>query len=281
MKLEPTINKEEMVKLHFPVIAPLLMDHGVGDGKTTACVMAQAATIWHLSQGLPIDKPTDELECCCPILRRLAIRANDTQWWASKEERTEHLRPLIPLLLNSSVNKDAMLKRTYKVFDQAVRIICPMRIEFRAQFRPKEIQEKMMGWAKTLREIPAIKDKESTKVARDICYEVRADALAASDAAAAAYSDAAAVAYAAAYAYAYADAATYAAAAAAAYTAAAAYSAADTVAASDAAAAPYTALYTAAAADTVAANTQKATEKKIQYRTMFIQLIRDVAAIKD
>lgn len=36
---------EELVKLHYPVIAPLLMGSGFGDGKTTMCVMAQAACI--------------------------------------------------------------------------------------------------------------------------------------------------------------------------------------------------------------------------------------------
>src|SRR4051812_12831948 len=91
----------EIYRNHYSVIAPLIMCNGVGDGKTTACVMAQAATIDALRKGKTLDKPTDDMECACPVLRRMAIRANDANWWKDDVERTEHLRPLIPLLLDS------------------------------------------------------------------------------------------------------------------------------------------------------------------------------------
>jgi len=40
----------------YGVIAPLVMCSGVGDGKTTACVMAQAATIDALRKGLTLEE---------------------------------------------------------------------------------------------------------------------------------------------------------------------------------------------------------------------------------
>ena len=117
----PTRSKEsnEAYSGFYPVIAPLIMCSGVGDGKTTACVMAQAATIDALRKGLTLDKPTDEMECACPVLRRMAIRANDANWWASDAERTEHLRPLIPLLLDSRVS-DATEHIRYRICNRHV-----------------------------------------------------------------------------------------------------------------------------------------------------------------
>lgn len=42
MKKKSTTPAPAAFKTHYPVIAPLLMGPGVGNGKTTACVMAQA-----------------------------------------------------------------------------------------------------------------------------------------------------------------------------------------------------------------------------------------------
>src|SRR5688500_15367771 len=111
---------EEAVAFHYPVIAPLVMCSGVGDGRTTACVMAQAATIDALRKGQTLGAPPDEMECASPVLRRLAIRANDTSWWASDADRTEHLRPLIPLLLDSRGSSELERKRAWFVADSAV-----------------------------------------------------------------------------------------------------------------------------------------------------------------
>jgi len=205
---------ETPFKTYYAVIAPLLMGSGVGDGKTTACVMAQAATIDALRNGRTLDKPTDKMECACPVLRRLAIRLNDTNWWNSNEERTETLRPIIPLLLDSRGNRAITDARVFLVADRSVRDLTPMRLEFIAQkTKSDKVKADCLSGAKKLRSLARIKDKASALKARDACENLRKSA----SASASAYAYASADAYASAYAYAYAYASAYAYAAAAAY----------------------------------------------------------------
>lgn len=173
----------------YPVIAPLVMCSGIGDGKTTACVMAQAATIDALRKGLTLDAPTDQMECACPVLRRMAIYANDAKWWQSDAERTEHLRPLIPLLLDSRVSEATGWKRIWLIVDRVVRDLTPMRLEFIGR---KEDQENI----KALRSLAPITDRVGAVAARDLCAKFKSDAYASTSAST--------------YAYAYAYASTYA-----------------------------------------------------------------------
>ena len=114
----------------YSVIAPLIMGEGVGDGKTTACLVAQAATIDALRKGQTLDKPTDVLHCACPILRRLAIRANDINWWKDNAERTKHLRPLIPMLLDSRGSPALTKRRIAHVTNAVIHELTPMRLEW-------------------------------------------------------------------------------------------------------------------------------------------------------
>lgn len=114
----------------YPVIAPLIMGKGVGDGKTTSCVMAQAATIDALRRGKTLTEPTDRMDCACPLLRNMAINANDSTWWASDKERTEELRPLIPLLLDSRVPVKVMKKRAARLSNAVIHELTPMRLEW-------------------------------------------------------------------------------------------------------------------------------------------------------
>lgn len=179
----------------YPVIAPLIMGSGVGDGKTTACVMAQAATIDALRRGETLEAPTDEMECACPVLRRIAIRLNDTNWWKSDMERTEVLRPLIPMLLDSRGNKSVTDRRVFLAADNAVRVLTPMRLDWiAANTKSEKIKTDVTAGAKALRELGAITDKKSALGARDVCEKLRASAYA--------YASASASAYASAYAYA-------------------------------------------------------------------------------
>ena len=180
----------------YPVIAPLIMGEGVGDGKTTACVMAQAATIDALRKGKTLDAPTDEMECACPVLRRIAIRLNDTRWWKNNVERTEHLRPLIPLLLDSKGDETLTDKRVFFAADHAVRDLTPVRLEFIAKNTKNEnVKQDCLDGAKKLRGLSRIKDKASALKASEVCRKLRAYASA----------DAYAYASANANAYAYAD----------------------------------------------------------------------------
>ncbi len=162
-------------KDHYKVIAPLIMCAGVGDGITTSCVMAQAATIDALRKGLTLDRPTDKMECACPVLRRMAIRLNDGNWWASDIERTEMLRPLIPMLLDSRGKRELTQRRIYSVTDHAVRVITPMRLAWIARSRSKQA-DKIAGWIKVISEAEPITSKESALATRDKCRGIRADA---------------------------------------------------------------------------------------------------------
>ncbi len=207
----PVEKTETPFKTYYNVIAPLLMKSGVGEGKTSACVMAQAATIDALRNGKTLDTPTDNMECACPVLRRLAIRLNDTNWWKNDEERTEVLRPIIPLLLDSKGDKSITDARVFFVADKAVRDLTPMRLEFIAERTKNEkVKADCLEGAKKLRSLVRIKDKASALKAREACETLRKSAYA--DASASAYADASAsaYAYASADAYAYASADAYA-----------------------------------------------------------------------
>jgi hypothetical protein len=239
---------------------------GVGDPEQgTACVMSAAALKVHLQAGGSLSDftATDRLDCVCPVLRRLAIRANDGPWWSSDEERTAALLPWVDKLIGSRVTPEATLRRAYLLSDLVVRTWVPDALESLGR----------KNLADRLRAIEPIVDRPSAEKARDVTWPVReearkgraaaaaadadADAAAAYAAAAYAYADAYAAdadaaAYAAAYAadaYAYA-AAAYAADAAAAYAAAAA-AAADADADADAYAYAYAADADAAARKTV------------------------------
>jgi hypothetical protein len=268
---------EQATACYYSVIAPLLMAEGVGDGRTTACVMAQAATIDALRKGLTLNKPTDEMECCCPVLRRLAIRANDTSWWESNEERTEHLRPLIPLLLDSRGDRDLEFKRIFFIADNVVRVLTPMRLEWIAEnTKSDKLKEDCTNGAKALREIPEITDQASALSAREVCRKFK-DAAYAS-----AYASASAYAYASASASASADASAYA------YASAYASASASASASADASAYAYASAYASAYADASAdasayasadASADKVRAQKVKYRTAFLEMFKTCAAL--
>jgi len=251
---------EELVKLHYSVIAPLLMGAGVGDGKTTMCVMAQAACIDALRKGKTLKTPTDEMECACPVLRRMAIRLNDAKWWKDNAERTELLRPIIPLLLDSRGDRALTERRAFLVADHSVRVITPLRMEWIIENRPKQ-NSKLQPCLDAIRKIQPITDKASALAARDICREVRRDA----DAFAAADAAAVAVAAAAAAADAFADAV----AASDAFAAAVAATAAD--------AAAFAAAVAAAAA---VADENKIFQQRVKYRTLMLECFYACEALK-
>ena len=233
---------EELVKLHYPVIAPLLMGAGVGDGKTTMCVMAQAACIDALRKGKTLETPTDNMACACPVLRRTAIRLNDTNWWKDNAERTEILRPIIPLLFDSRGDQALTARRMFFVADHAVRVITPMRVEWIVENRPKQ-QDRLQPWLDAIRKIQPITDKASALVARDLCREMRDAAVAYADAAAAAV-------------------------------------AADAAAAVYAAAAAAAAVYAAYAAYAADADENKIFQQKLKYRTSLLECFYACAALK-
>jgi hypothetical protein len=232
-------------------VAPLIMTKGVGDGKTTACVMAQAATIDALRRGETLEAATDEMKCACPVLRRLAIRLNDTDWWEDDMERTNTLRPLIPLLLDSRGDGALTDRRVFFAADQAVRVLTPMRLEWIAKHSKSErVREDSTAGARLLRDLTPITDASTARTARDACERLKASASA--SAYASADASASASAYASAYAYASASADAY----------APAYADADAYAYADA--------YASASVPA----------QRLLYREACLKLFRDCAAIQ-
>jgi hypothetical protein len=200
-------------RLHYAVIAPLIMGLGVGDGKNMACLMEQAATIDALRKGLTLDKATDEMDCACRMLRRIAISGNDLDWWESDAERTEFLRPFIPLLLDSRASVATTLRRCARWSDAVIRELTPMRLEWiAAHTKNEKVKTEALKNAGALRLLAAVTDKASALKAREALSEQKsiadaiAIAIAYADAIAYAYDDAIAIAIAIAYAYAYDDA---------------------------------------------------------------------------
>ena len=160
---------ETMKTIDLTPVLNLCMGSGVGTATVnggihgeTACLVAQAAILDALRSGRKISVPTDKLECACPILRLFAIRINDTKWWKSDEERTEVLRPLIPLLLDSKVGLKATKRRGLRYVDCYVREIVPMILD---QINQKEA-------ARKLRALLPIIDEQTILSAREVCAEL-------------------------------------------------------------------------------------------------------------
>lgn len=207
----PTSKPGEAFANHYNVIAPLIMGNGVGDGKTTSCVMAQAATIDALRRGETLAAPTDQMECACPLLRRMAIRLNDTAWWKDNEERTALLRPIIPLLLDSKVSQELTWTRIFRSVDFVVRELTPMRLEYIAiRSKSDNCKASIAKGLELLKTVQPISGKSSAKAASVVCKKLKESAYADAYQYADADADAYQYEYAHAHAYAYADAYEYA-----------------------------------------------------------------------
>ena len=109
-----------MRKIDLSLVEQYTMPSGIGNlAENKICLVAQANLIDCLEKGLPIEALSDSLECACPVLRVLAICLNDTKWWINNQERTETLRPLISLLLDSNRDSNITAQRGQKAADFA------------------------------------------------------------------------------------------------------------------------------------------------------------------
>ena len=172
-------NSENIVKLHYPVIAPLIMGKGIGDGRTTMCVMAQAAVIDALRKGLTLDKPTDEMECACRLLRKIAITLNDGSWWKDDLERTDTLRPLIPFLLDSNQSPETTKKRQYFLANNSVKVLTPMRLEWIAvNSKNEKIKENSAEGIKKINDLAELTSEENCLAAKEVLAVLKKDAYA-------------------------------------------------------------------------------------------------------
>ena len=243
----------------YSVIAPLIMGKGVGDGKTTACLVAQAAMIDALRKGQTLDEPTAKLHCACPILRRLAIRANDMNWWEDDAERTKHLRPLIPLLLDSRGSPALTKRRAAHVTNAVIHELTPMRLKWiAANTKAWVFSKSCRNGIEAISKIEPVVDKASAMKARDALMGLKSNAYANAYAHPSVHANA----YESAYRYAYAD----------------ANSNAD--AHSYANADAYVCAYECAHLDGNASPLASAAQK-LKYRNAYLKLFCEVAAIKE
>jgi hypothetical protein len=164
-----------------PLISRLRFVGGIGDPSDsqnpTACVMSAAAANYRLSQGESIGDATDQLDCCCPVIRRLCIRRNDG-WWPSDEARKVWALGLIARLPGTRGDMATTLRRGFRCADVEVRMVAP--ITLRAASRE--------DLAAQLEAVSPIVDVESAKAARIVTQKVKNSAYA--DYAAYAYADA-------------------------------------------------------------------------------------------
>ena len=96
---------------------------------------------------------SDEPECACPVLAALVRACNDAM---SDQQRAEHLRPLVPMLVNSRGSVATETRRGLMALDVMVRGLLPRALERRG--RAEE--------ARLLRSLPVVRDLSGASAAR-------------------------------------------------------------------------------------------------------------------
>jgi hypothetical protein len=182
MTLTPTkMNKSEKTIEISPLISRLHFVGGIGNPSNpqnpTACVMSAAVANYRLSQGEPIGEATDQLDCCCPVIRRLCMRRNDG-WWPSDEARKVWALGLIARLPGTRGDMATTLRRGFRCADMTVRVLAPMVLRDTSH----------EDLAAQLEAVSPIVDRASAKAAKIVTEQVR-QAAASDDANYANYAD--------------------------------------------------------------------------------------------
>lgn len=134
----------------------------------TACIISACVAKWRMEHGEPLGTATDEIKCVCPVIRRYAIRINDSALFATDAERTEMLMPFVDKLLDTKGSRDLMQRRAYLCADYAVRKFAPTALRARGYAEHAEKLESLE---------PAV-DREGARVARDAARAYAAGAAA-------------------------------------------------------------------------------------------------------
>jgi hypothetical protein len=167
MTLTPTkMNKSEKTIEISPLISRLHFVGGIGNPSNpqnpTACVMSAAVANYRLSQGEPIGEATDQLDCCCPVIRRLCMRRNDG-WWPSDEARKVWALGLIARLPGTRGDMATTLRRGFRCADMTVRVLAPMVLRDASR----------EDLAAQLEAVSPIVDRASAKAAKIVTEQVR------------------------------------------------------------------------------------------------------------
>jgi len=147
------------------------------NGLADACLMQ--AVDWVFRDK---DHFTDTPACASPVLTRFGIRINDARWPTDKD-RTDALRPAIPLLIGTrTTDKDVELRRLYRLVDFAIREAAPYWFNYAYKQTKKTLYKKH---AAKMRACAPVTDTATAKAARVVTRVAYASA-------AYAYADAAA-----------------------------------------------------------------------------------------
>lgn len=95
------------------------------------------------------EEHSDGPRCACPVLAAVVRALNDAL--PTDAERSRHLRPCIPRLVNSRLGTHAERQRGQLVADYAVRVFAPMALESRGDATA----------ADRVRKLPAVLDRAS------------------------------------------------------------------------------------------------------------------------
>ena len=130
---------------------------GVGDYSTnTACIMSAAVAKWRLSRNEPLGIATDKLECVCLVIRRFAIKLNDSNLFESNQHRTEILMPFLDKIIDTKSTRKVEQKRLWLCADYAVR-----------KFAVIALRNRFPEHAKILETLPEIVDKATCLTAKE------------------------------------------------------------------------------------------------------------------
>lgn len=116
---------------------------------------------------------SDSPECACPVIAAFVRRFNDGI--KDDDRRTELLRPILPLLLNTRSTRAVQERRAYLAADWAVRVVSPAWLSFAG----------LDVLAAELAGVAPIVDCATAVTARDVARKVRCGDAAAYAAAAA------------------------------------------------------------------------------------------------
>lgn len=111
-------------------LAGLSMCSGLGNGKDSACIMAQVAIADAIENDKPWPTPSDRPDCVCPVIRSYCIRINDSlRLWANNADRKDVLAPLIPFLMGTRSSPAAESARARIFVLAAAREIVPLYLD--------------------------------------------------------------------------------------------------------------------------------------------------------
>ena len=120
---------------------------------------------------------SDRPACTCPALGVFARRLNDAYWPGGDPQRTEILRPLIPLLVGTVSTHEVYRRRGHFFADRAVRELTPMALDSWADRRERwgrhEAAALLREVALKLRAVPEIVDEASARAAYGIARGLR------------------------------------------------------------------------------------------------------------